>query len=489
MKILYYSDFGAVGDGVTDDMEAIVRTHEAANKAGVGVCADSNAVYYIGGANRTAIIQTPTDWRGAKFIIDDTEVEDSGNILFKVMSKQAPVEISAIQSFKKNQGQLDIRLPYDALMYAVNKNVVLYKREGLNVNQGEAQSDVFILRKDGLIDGDCAPVWDFDEVSALTAYPIDDEVLTIRGGFFTTLANRAKNEYRYFFRGITVMRSRVVFDGIIHTVEKESDHGSPYNGFITFNRCTDCVVQNAEFTAHRTYTTIGSAGLPVQMGSYDLLANYSVNLLYKNCRQLNDICDTRFWGIFSSNGCKNITMDGVVFSRFDAHKGTVNPVIKNSTIGHMGIKLIGSGTCLLENTKVLGSHFVEFRPDYGSTWDVEIIIRNCEYTPLNLAQRGTLLFHTWYSGQHDFGYPCFMPRKITIDGLVIHDESPPEGYSGPYIFNNLHPNYDDASYVATYPYTLIKALEIKRLTAKSGKPWVLSKNKDLFKDLCLIEAE
>ena len=58
MGVVRYAKFGAVGDGVTDDLEAIVRAHEFANQHGLPVKADAGATYYIGGKNQTAVIQS-----------------------------------------------------------------------------------------------------------------------------------------------------------------------------------------------------------------------------------------------------------------------------------------------------------------------------------------------------------------------------------------------------------------------------------------------
>ena len=63
--------------------------------------------------------------------------------------------------------------------------------------------------------------------------------------------------------------------------------------------------------------------------------------------------NTKYWGIMGSNYCKNITLDGCKLSRFDAHQGVLNATVRNSVLGHHGIKLIGSGTALIENTIVL----------------------------------------------------------------------------------------------------------------------------------------
>ena len=49
IDVVRYAKFGAVGDGVTDDIEAIVRAHEFANQHRLPVKADEGATYYIGG--------------------------------------------------------------------------------------------------------------------------------------------------------------------------------------------------------------------------------------------------------------------------------------------------------------------------------------------------------------------------------------------------------------------------------------------------------
>ena len=71
--VVRYSQFGAKGDGETDDIDAIVQAHEFANEHGLPVRADDGATYYISGRNRTALIQTDIDFGTAAFLIDDTD--------------------------------------------------------------------------------------------------------------------------------------------------------------------------------------------------------------------------------------------------------------------------------------------------------------------------------------------------------------------------------------------------------------------------------
>ena len=90
--LVRYSDFGAKGDGKTDDIDAIAAAHAFANQHGLLVKADEGATYYIGGKERTAVIRTDTDFGTAAFIIDDTEVQNRNASVFMVSSSLQTVQ-------------------------------------------------------------------------------------------------------------------------------------------------------------------------------------------------------------------------------------------------------------------------------------------------------------------------------------------------------------------------------------------------------------
>ena len=484
MSIIKYEDFGAIGDGITNDFDAIINAHNEANKTGATVSANPNATYYIGGDSKTAIIKTNTNWGNAKFIIDDTNVLDRRIPVFHVMSSHSIVDITNIKTLVKNQNKLDLELEHDALILAIDNTTMRFIREGLNPDNGTQQTDIFIVDKHGNVDPKTEIIWDFTNISSLTAYPIDKEILTLASGVFTTLANKEEAVYNYFSRHIKIERSNVVIDGLVHYISGEDEKiGAPYSGFVSATHCANLCIQNSTFTGHRTYWTTGRANLPVQMGTYDILIDESVNILIKNCTQTNDISDDDYWGVFSSNFTKNIIFDRVNFSRFDAHKGTTNTIIRNSSIGHMGVKLIGSGNCIIENTKIYGHQLVELRADYGSTWEGEIAIINCEFTPHKMDQNPGVIIGAEYNGLHDFGYKCYMPSKILIDGLIVNDKNHGPSYNGPRIFSNIHENYMNEDFEAKYPYELTKELEISRFSTTSGKEWKISDNENLFKNV------
>jgi len=484
-----YRQHGAVGDGVTDDFEAIIKAHDAANEAGLPVRADAGATYYIGNVRGTAQIQTDTDWGDAKFIIDDSKVsvEDRGHHIFNVSSTLPLQKITTVTTLKRNQEKLDLTLPQGSFIEVVDNQTMRYIRYGANQNKGSAQTDVFVVDPNGNVDMNAPIVWDFDTISSMTAYPMDSEPLTIKGGHFTRIANQAESRYTYYSRGIQITRSNVVVDGLYHTITGEGDHGAPYGGFISIVRCANAMVQNCTLSGHKTYRTIGAAGVPVSMGSYDLNVNKAINVTFKNCKQTNDIHDATYWGILGSNYSKNLTFDAVEFSRFDAHMGVANATIKNSVLGHQGVNLIGTGLFLIENTKVCGYSFLNLRSDYGSTWEGEIIIRNCKFLPRNGAHPDAVLIGGHYTGQHDFGYTCFMPKKITIEGLVIDDRNHGENYPGPKIFADFNNAYTNESFVEQFPCIITEEVGIDNLTVKSGKPIIVSTNPFMFRNVKVVQ--
>ncbi|MCK0134176.1 hypothetical protein [Arenibacter sp. S6351L] len=478
-----YSDFGATGDGKTDDMDAIAATHAFANLHGLMVKADQGFTYYIGGKERTAEIQTDTDFGTAAFIIDDTQVQNHKASVFKVVSNLLPFKLDGITSLKRNQEKIDVVLPQSCLITVTNSNVRHYIRFGLNQDNGSQQTDIFVVDKNGHVDLDAPIIWDFEQISNVTAIPLDTTTLNITGGRFTTIANKAESKYNYYSRNIWVNRSNVVIDGLEHHVIGEGDHGAPYGGFLNIRDCAYVTVKNTLLTGRKTYRTIGSAGKPVSMGSYDLLVNRGLNVKFENCRQTNDINDNTYWGIMSSNYSKNLIYDHCTFSRFDAHKGVANATILNSTLGHMGINAIGSGVLTIENSTIRGKTLINLREDYGSTWQGEIVIRNCVFVPEGGKPSEANIIGGSYSGQHNFGYTCYMPERITIENLRIDDNNHPEDYEGPAIFKDFNEEMTDDTYQEQFPYIKTNEIILKNVTTVSGKALIISRNPFMFKDV------
>ena len=468
-----YEDFGAVGDGKTDDFEAVVKTHEYANANGLSVFANETATYYIGGADKTACIMTDTDWSTARFVIDDTQVENRGAWIFNIAPSQGGINITdKVSPLKSDAENIGTSLDGKSLVVLTDSNVKRYIRKGANQNSGSNQTDVIIVDESGNISPEAPLIWNFDSVTSATAYPIDTEILTVKGGRFTTLANNAASEYNYYARGILVKRSNTVIDGIYHDIKNEGKTGAPYSAFVSLSCCADVTVKNCTFTGHKKYSTTGSAGTSVAMGTYDIGAATAVNAKFINCNQTNDITDMDYWGIAGTNYCKNLVYDGCALSRFDAHQGVLNATVKNSVLGHHGIKLIGSGTALIENTTVLSDSFIALRSDYGSTWNGELVIRNCKFYPTGISSH---IIDAENSEDHDFGYTCYLPQRIEIDGFYVHR------IGNNYLFTAVNPKHIFDSYDAEYPVIPPKEITVRNFSNLLFGKLYVSRNRAIFK--------
>lgn len=480
-KYLTYEQFGAYGDGVHEDQEAIAATHRAANEMDVPVHVDGTKTYRIGPNSKTIVVQTDVDFSNAKFIIDDVGTSDrhTENI-FRIESRQKPIPLEGVTSLKKGQKELGITLPERSLVYVCDKNHAIYIRYGLNQNNGTAQQEVFVADKKGRIEPNGPIVWNYNHISSIIAYPVDKKKLTIRGGHFLTIANQAESRYNYRNRGIIISRSNVLVENLEHKVEGELDHGAPYAGFIDVHWATDVVIKDCMLCPHFTYTTIGSAGKPVQMGSYDLQAAHSVGVLFRNIRQSRDIDDTRYWGLFASNFCKDLRLEGCCISRFDAHMGVANVTLRKCTFGHMGVRMVGFGTINLEDCEIHHRDLVSLREDYGSSWEGDLVVKNCTLMPRNPNIDETHILSGNNNGKHDFGYLCHLPNRITIKGLRIVDGQLGEKYKGPRIFSTFGRNMQDSNLL---PYDVKGQVIVKGLKAESGKPLQMSSNTKLFKNM------
>ena len=468
-----YESFGAAGDGKTDDFEAIVKTHEYANANGLSVFANETATYYIGGADKTARIMTDTDWSTARFIIDDTQVENRSAWVFNVAPSQNSVSITdKVSPLKMDSENIGTTLESKSLVVLTDSNVKRYIRKGANQNSGSNQTDVILVEANGDVLPDTPLIWDFESITSATSYPVDTEALTIKGGRFTTLANSAASEYTYYTRGIQIRRSNTIVDGIYHDIKNEGATGAPYSAFVSLSCCADVTVKNSTFTGHKKYSTIGSAGTSVTMGTYDIGAATAVNAKFINCNQTNDITNSDYWGIAGTNYCKNLVYDGCALSRFDAHQGVYNATVKNSVLGHHGIKLIGSGTALIENTTVLSDSFVALRSDYGSTWNGDMIIRNCKFYPTGVAMH---IIDAENTEDHDFGYTCYLPQRIEIDGFYVHRA----GIN--YLFTMVNSKHILNSYKADYPVVPPQEIVVRNFDTLLSGSLQVSLNKAIFK--------
>ena len=462
-----YSDFGAVGDGVTDDWDAIVAAHDYANKNNLPVFADEGATYYIGITDKVATIRTNTTWTGATFIVDDSEIiawQTPMNMLFHVDGDEYVSGIK-ITSLKKGQKKLDFAPGEKLLITVENNNVYQYKRKFQHANDGIPMSDTFIVDENGNILNDI--IWDFDKITSVKAKRIG-EPLVIDGGTFLFKVNRHESE-SYYSRNIKVIRSNTTIQNLTMKIIDEGDVCSPYMGFITVIETANVTLKNLKLDAYSSFD--------VGFGTYAMQINYSVNTTLDGVVQTNDIRDTSRWGVMNTNFCKDFVVKNCYINRYDSHMGVANCTIENSTIGSNGVNIIGHGKFILKDSTVYNDCLLILRADYGATWDGDVYIENVDwYYDSNYPA----VVYARNASDHDFGYTCYQPRNIYIDGLHVHEMNvDPSKYAGPRI---LCYYIRDEEQGTEFPYVLTEKVVINNLTTDSGKPAYLSFNEGDYPD-------
>ena len=431
IRDIFYSDFGAVGDGITDDSEAIRAAHEYANGIGHTVCADPNATYYIGPMSSHITIQTDVNWGNAKFIIDDTVItpEDPARAvkIFNVSAKTGSTTFSASSDIViaiNNAGgidadtvtRLDLGLGYPALVQVINAEHKNYIRYGANANSGASQQEMILIDADGNIDPSTPFMFDYEKVTSIIARKIDAEPITIEGGIFTTKANAAPCAYTQYARNIQVTRPNTTVKNITHYITDEGETGAPYDGFLKVHLAYNVTFEDCLLSGHKIYYNSEGTG----MGTYDISATSSINISWKNCTQTNFFSNeateattkSTHWGIMGSSYCKNLSFDSCQLTRFDAHAGIYNVNITDTEIIH--ITIVGGGTVNVENTTIYHNAGIQLRTDYGNFWHGDVILKNISFRNTGSVN---LITCTWYN--HDFGYPTALPENITVDGLTL----------------------------------------------------------------------
>ena len=325
-KYVTYEEFGAVGDGVTNDFAAIKRAHDYANEAGLPVKACDDAHYYISyaladGEYCSIIIKTPTNWGKAKFTIDDSKfstwneedkksyqkyvfIVEPSRPAVRVEKKDFPRDIKLMPGMTK----IDFAPGYDALIKPVSTKHKIYRRRGYRMHSlGSNSSEILKIDKDGNISPETPVMWKYPSIDYIDVFYIDHEPLTVEGGIFTTKASK-NSVYKevdgvmklcdnYFMRGLKVMRSNTTVKGVEHYIENEitlKEHsekllvGNTYGGFFLASTADTVTFLDCVLTAHRCFTKPRTwAGGNGTQGTYDFQAGYSNNVLLKNCRQSN----------------------------------------------------------------------------------------------------------------------------------------------------------------------------------------------------------
>ena len=504
ISVIYYEDYGAKGDGRTNDFAAIKKAHDVANEGGQTVKSKNptKATYYISdtridGSIEKIIIKTNVDLGGAEIIIDDSELKSDNSTpmahkhVFSVQPDSQMTKITDKALLDKivaaglgpGTKKIDLGLGYAAMIIPYNSSHKIYRRRGYSSGwKGYDMREIVIIDKDGNVDASTDLAFNFNKLDYIEVYKIDDAAITISNAKVTTKVSKfntvytdpttgkkATSDSNYFYRGIEVYRSNTTLKNIEHYVEGEftleeqvaGKVGVAYNGFFAVYNTNNVTLDSCVLTGHRCYwkgfAIPGSGGT---QGTYDMQVFLSNKTVFKNCTQSNfwvndygqavpkgtagakmslasssvfgNSSPRMYWGIGGSNDAKNMEYYNCILSRFDAHRGMLNGVIKDSEI--CSISLVGGGDIFIENVTwyaedVNANSLVALRNDYGATWDGTIKMKNItaypatDKFPNNHQYAGMYMPMTLIGHRYDnwyFGYETAFPN-VELDGIVLYD--------------------------------------------------------------------
>ncbi len=326
-----YEDFGAVGDGKTEDFAAICKAHEYANEHRLTIKGTPGKTYYIKDTKlgtdevHVAVIKTNVDWCGANFIIDDTNltvmknypeereiatkpifkiVPEDEHKVFRIEDREHLAKIAA-QGLNQKTKKIDLGIEWDGPVMIIPSNSAhgVFRRRGTNQYNGAPMHEIIVIEADGSISEETPIMFSYAHIDYIDVYKLDPKTaITIENGVFTTLESRVNHyipkedgtlEYiyhGYIFRGIDVLRSYTTVKNVAHIatggfslldrVERNLE-GAMYHGFFVSNNANRVTFKDCRMQG-RTSPGPGNGH-----SSYDIKANQVNKLVFDGCVQSN----------------------------------------------------------------------------------------------------------------------------------------------------------------------------------------------------------
>ena len=426
-----YEDFGAVGDGKTEDFGAICKAHEYANEHRLTVKGTPGKTYYIKDTKlgtdevHVAVIKTNVDWCGANFIIDDTNLTVMKNYpeereialkpIFKIVSEDEhkPFKIEdkehlariAAQGLNQKTKKIDLGIDWDGPVMIIPSNSAhgVFRRRGTNQYNGAPMRELIIVDKDGNVSPETPIMFSYANIDSIDVYKLDPRTaITIENGVFTTLESRVNHHvpkedgtfeyiyHGYIVRGLSITRSYTTVKNVQHIAKggytlldraERNLEGAMYSAFfstsyadrITFK---DCRLQG------RTSPGTGNGH-----SSYDFAAGFVNKVVLDGCVQSN------FW----------VTIDPVTFeikSATEYDKNAVGYARKTSDEACSGMGVVDingvvrrlcwgvGGTNFCKNMEYINSTLTRFDAHQG-LYNGKVI--NSNVTALALTGYGDMI--------------------------------------------------------------------------------------------------
>ena len=438
ISVVYYEDFGAVGNGVADDFKAFYKTHVYANENGLTVMATPGKTYLLrdskmgGSSPQTIPIKTNVNWNGATIIIDDREMSRvSGNVNYDMAGKyvftvqpddahqkftitdRTTLDRIVSEGLKPGATTVNLNLSSwdgDVMIIPSDSSHRVFRRLNNSQFKGDPMFELLVVYADGTIDPETPVTFDYTKLDKIEVYKLDKSTaITIENGNITTLSSTVNHliDGSYIStsinRGLDVQRSYTTVKNVNHSVVEgitlkdrieKGIEGPGATGFFRAYYVTDVTFKDCEIPGRMCYNN---------QSTYNFIARTSNRVTLDGCIQPNfwvyvDPVTLEITNATDKNG--NKTRSDAMLGR-GAYRGCTlqwglgnsnyckNLVYKNSTISrfdaHAG----------LYNGKITGCNIVDIElTGYG-----DFVIENTKiYTANREYASGILLMRS------DYGY-------------------------------------------------------------------------------------
>ncbi len=429
-----YKTFGTKSDGKNDDGVQIRKAHNYANKYNLPIV-NLFGDFWLMEANPIRI-QTDVNWGKSIFHINEKHNTSVSRFIIESKHKSKLITLNDLEkkSFltqlnEKSRNIAELANYANSFVVIIDKNQKIGARQGGNATPGKSQQDFFYLETDGRIIGEV--FHEFVDYTSLTAYPAEESYLTVEGGTFL-LSGEGPTEQsdKYMSNGIQILRSRTIVKNQFVGVEKGNKDIAlrPRSGFYSLSKVFDIQLENIRLLPwEKARGTDKSLNVPE--GTYGISGGVMMNIVFKNIiAEAGKI----HWGIFGTNYVKNLRVERCFLNRFDVHSFGWNITILDSEFGQKGMTVTGGGELRIENTVAYHNNFISFRPDYGSKWDGDILIKNCKLYPIHNGGSAIL---TYSAKDLDYKYRIGYGARIKIEDFTVDFRSAPKSNSVCWIIN------------------------------------------------------